>query len=69
LTLVFKKYLDVEYKRIQTQTHRGIPLVNRDKITQVTKLRSTVLGSDTEALGNKEKSNMKRGQNFDPLIK
>jgi len=52
LTLVFKKYLDVEYKRIQTQTHRGILRLNRDKITKVMKFKSAVLGSDTENHGN-----------------
>jgi len=58
LTHVKKKYVDAEYYRIQTQIHRGIPHVNRDKITLVMKCRSIVLGS-----------NMKMGQNYDPRLK
>jgi len=58
--------LDVEHNRISIQIHRGIPRLNRDKITQVMKFRSTVLGSNTEDPWKQEKSNMKMVQNVDP---
>jgi len=38
-----------EYYKIQAQTHRGIPQLNRDKITQVMKIRRAVLGSDSKS--------------------
>jgi len=40
--------LDAEYYRILTQIHRGIPHINRNKVTEVTKISRAVLGSSTE---------------------
>jgi len=40
-----KKHLNVRYKRLQPQTHREIPLENRDPNTQVMKIESICLGS------------------------
>jgi len=36
--------LNADYKKIQLQTHRGIPRLSRDPITQVMESRSSVFG-------------------------
>jgi len=48
-TIFKQKDLNVEYKRIQPQIHRGIPLQNRDTNTQVMESESAVLGSNSES--------------------
>jgi len=44
LSLLKKKYLNVEYKRIEPQIHRGIPHQNRIPITQVMEFRRADFG-------------------------
>jgi len=48
MTHIQKKTFNADYTRIQPQTHRGIPRLNRDPIAQVMKSGSAVLGSHTE---------------------
>jgi len=48
MTIDKNEILNVEYKRILTQIHRGIPRLNRYPITQVMGSRSAVLGSHSE---------------------
>jgi len=61
--------LNAAYYRIKSQIHRGIPRQNRNLITQVMVYGCAVLGSNSESLGNREKSNMKMGEILDPLWK
>jgi len=56
--------LNVDCKRIQPQTHRGIPHQIRDPTTQVKGSRSAVLGSYTESLWKYEKFQHENGLKF-----
>jgi len=49
LTLAKLKHFNVEYKRIQPQTQKGMPLLNRTPITEDMKVRSVVLGPHSES--------------------
>jgi len=65
LTLVYGKDFNVEYYRIQQQSYKGIPRLNRGPINQVMEFRRAVLGPILKAIGFTVKWNMKMGQNFD----
>jgi len=64
LTLVKTKYLNVEFLKIQPQTHRGIPRPNRSPISQVVKVRKAVLGSHSELQWNYGKIEHENGLKF-----
>jgi len=49
LIVVLNKNLNVAYKKIHPQIHRGIPHQNRDPIAKVMGSGSAVLGSHSES--------------------
>jgi len=56
--------LNVEYLEISPRTHRGIPRLNRNPITQDMKSRSAVLGSLIESHWNYVKIKHENGFKF-----
>jgi len=61
--------LNADYLRIQLQTHRGIPRLNRVTMTQVMESRSSVLWSHSGSHWKYRKIRHESGLKFWPSLK
>jgi len=68
VTIVLKIYFNVDYYRIHPQTHRGIPLINRDTNTQVIDFRSIVLGTYSDTHWNYRNIEHENGLKMGPSV-